>query len=315
MKLLSGLVSVAVAVSTVSAQVLTGATTCEPAGGYTLCQNLWGAKAGVGGQNSTLLSATGNTVSWMTNWTWANGPNSVKSYANVQSNSVQGVQLSALTSAPTTWSWEYLSQSDGIRADVSYDIWLGAAPTGAPASAASSYEIMIWLSGLGGIQPVGSQITTGTPIAGTTWNLWSGPNTNWHVYSFVATSQINNFNVDLKAFFDFLVANEGVASSQYIQAIQTGTEPFTGSAVLMISSYSVSAITGTQSSSSSSSSTTSSTSSTSKSTSSSSSSSSSSSKTTTITTTSTTSTSSASGATQTHWGQWYVSSLMRHTVN
>ncbi|KAF7966052.1 hypothetical protein HWV62_40266 [Athelia sp. TMB] len=64
------------------------------------------------------------------------------------------------------------------------------------------------------IQPVGSQITTGTSIAGTTWNLWSGPNSNWHVYSFVATSQINDFNVDLKAFFDFLVANEGVSSSQ-----------------------------------------------------------------------------------------------------
>lgn len=43
-----------------------------------------------------------------------------------------------------------MTQSDGIRADVSYDIWIGTTADGAQASSASSYEIMIWLSGLGG---------------------------------------------------------------------------------------------------------------------------------------------------------------------
>lgn len=37
------------------------------------------SEAGVGSQNSTLLGATGDSVSWMTNYTWANGPNNVKS--------------------------------------------------------------------------------------------------------------------------------------------------------------------------------------------------------------------------------------------
>ncbi len=93
----------------------------------------------------------------------------MKSYANLVSNSAKGVQvrpsvspdiaisesnghrqLSAVKTAPTAWQWEYESQSSGIRADVSYDIWLGTAPSGDPASRASSYEIMIWLSGLGG---------------------------------------------------------------------------------------------------------------------------------------------------------------------
>ena len=108
------------------------------AGAYQLCQNLWGectyssnhhsqaiadvvihAAAGVGGQNSTLLSTSGNTVSWRTQWTWANAPNNVKSYANLLSTSAKGVQLQNIASAPTAWTWEYESKSDPIRADVS----------------------------------------------------------------------------------------------------------------------------------------------------------------------------------------------------
>lgn len=68
---------------------------------------------------------------------------------------------------------------------------------------------MIWLSGLGGIQPVGSQILSNVEIAGHSWNLWKGPNANWEVLSFVsATGNINDFNVDLNDFFrkSFVVA-------------------------------------------------------------------------------------------------------------
>ncbi|KAI0691154.1 endocellulase [Cerioporus squamosus] len=236
----STLATLVVVATTASAQTLTGQYDCAPAGAYTLCQNLWGKSSGVGNQNSTLISTSGNTVSWRTQWQWQNNPNNVKSYANLLSNSAKGVQLSAVKSAPTAWQWEYESQSSGIRADVSYDIWLGNAPSGDPASAASSYEIMIWLSGLGGIQPVGSKILSGVSVAGHTWDLWKGPNANWQVLSFVSsTGDITNFNVDLKDFFNYLTQSQGVAASQYVQAIQTGTEPFTGSASLFTKAYSV----------------------------------------------------------------------------
>ncbi|KAI0698113.1 endocellulase [Cytidiella melzeri] len=221
-------------------QTIAGQFDCMPAGAFTLCQNLWGESAGVGGQNSTLLSINGDSVSWATNWTWANGPNNVKSYANVLQNTAMGMQLSAVTTAPTSWQWTYLTQSQGLRADVSYDIWFGKAQSGSPATSASSYEIMIWLSGLGGIQPVGSQILSGLNIAGHTWNLWKGPNANWQVLSFVSASgDITDFNADLNAFFQYLVQSQGVASSQYIQAIQTGTEAFVGSADLLIHNFNV----------------------------------------------------------------------------
>ncbi|KAJ7646816.1 endocellulase [Roridomyces roridus] len=225
------------------AQTITGQYDCLPAGGFTLCQNLWGEAAGVGSQKSTLASSSTASVSWSTNYTWANGPNNVKSYANVLSTTSKGVQLQNVASAPTAWNWNYTSQSSGIRADVSYDIWFGKASSGSPATSASSYEIMIWLSGLGGIQPVGSQITTATPVANHTWNVWKGPNANWQVISFVSsTGDINDFNVDLNAFFTYLVNSQGVASTQYIQAIQAGTEAFVGTANLVTNSYSVSIV-------------------------------------------------------------------------
>ncbi|KAL5477021.1 hypothetical protein ACEPAI_3208 [Sanghuangporus weigelae] len=223
------------------AQTISGSFDCLPAGNFNLCENLWGAHAGVGNQNSTLISATSDTVSWETVWTWANNENSVKSYANVESLTARGVQLSNIVSAPTSWSWTYKTQSSGIRADVSYDIWLGPASSGTPASSASAYEIMIWLSGKGGIQPVGSQTTTGISLAGHDWNLWKGPNSNWQVLSFVsADGDITEFEADLNEFFEYLVSNHGVSSSQFLQSIQTGTEPFTGSADLLTNSYSVS---------------------------------------------------------------------------
>ncbi|KAI0072211.1 endocellulase [Panus rudis PR-1116 ss-1] len=241
MRLLGLLSLLGVFAATASAQqTLTGPFDCLQAGAYTLCQNQWGAFAGVGSQNSTLLSASGNSISWETKWTWANGPNNVKTYANVLHNTAKGVQLQNIASAPSSWQWTYVTESQGIRADVSYDIWLGQAQSGDPATSASSYEIMIWLSGLGGIQPVGSQILSNVQIAGHSWNLWKGPNANWQVLSFVsANGEIRDFNVDLNDFFQYLTKNQGVASTQFVQAIQTGTEPFVGAADLLTQNFSV----------------------------------------------------------------------------
>ncbi|KAI0260169.1 endocellulase [Gloeopeniophorella convolvens] len=228
---------------------ITGQYDCLPAGTFTLCQNLWGicacrafAASRRGGQNSTLVSTQGDAISWQPIGRGRTDRTTSKAvHANVLSNTALGVQLGNVASAPTAWNWTYITESEGIRADVSYDIWFGVAPQGTAATSASSYEIMIWLSGLGGIQPVGSQITTATPVGGHTWNLWKGPNANWEVFSFVSsTGNINNFQADLKDFFDYLVSEQGVASTQYVQAIQTGTEAFTGSASLSIDSFSVS---------------------------------------------------------------------------
>lgn len=78
-------------------------------------------------------------------------------------------------------------------------------------------------------------------INGASYKLYYGLNGNVKVYSFVASSNITNFNGDLNLFFKYLISSQGVPSSYYITSLQAGTEPFTGSkVVLTTSAYSIS---------------------------------------------------------------------------
>lgn len=125
-----------------------------------------------------------------------------------------------------------------IVADVSYDLWL--APT---SGGTNSYEIMVWLAALGGAGPIsstGSAVATPS-IADATWELYSGTNGDTTVYSFVASSEIEDFSGDMMDFFNYLVSNEGVSDSLYVTQLQAGTEPFTGTdAVFSTTSYTIS---------------------------------------------------------------------------
>lgn len=97
---------------------------------------------------------------------------------------------------------------------------------------------MIWLAAFGGANPISTSynaqgavpVATGLTIAGpsgTKWNLYKGPNGSTTVFSFVVQSEVTDFNGDLMAFFKYLEAHQGLLSSQYIQTIGAGTEPFT----------------------------------------------------------------------------------------
>ncbi|KIN04302.1 glycoside hydrolase family 12 protein [Oidiodendron maius Zn] len=192
-------------------------------GTYTVYQDLWGESAATSGsQCTTVNSDTSGTLSWSTSWTWAGGSSSVKSFANaVVSASVK--QISAIGSIPTTWHWSY--SGSNIVADVAYDMF-----TSSSASGSNEYEIMIWLTALGGAGPISS---TGSPIAtptidGVSWKLFSGMNGSTKVYSFVASSQVTSFSGNLLDFFKYLESSDGFPSSQYLLSIGAGTEPFTG---------------------------------------------------------------------------------------
>ncbi|CAO3661914.1 unnamed protein product [Umbelopsis ramanniana] len=203
-------------------------------GSYTIYQDLWGESAATSGsQCTTVNSLSGSTLNWSTSWTWAGGSSSVKSYANA-ALTFTPKQLSAIKSIPIVWDWSYTGSS--IVADVSFDMFTSSTSTGS-----SQYEIMVWLAALGGAGPISS---TGSPIytftnAGVTWKLYSGPNGSTTVYSFVASSTVNNLSTDLLAFFTFLESKSLISSSQYLTNVQAGTEPFTGSnAVFSVSAYS-----------------------------------------------------------------------------
>jgi xyloglucan-specific endo-beta-1,4-glucanase len=206
------------------------------AGGYTLYQNLWGKSAATSGsQCATLNSASSSSVAWSTSWSWAGGKYNVKSYDNVALK-MSSAKVSSISSIPTSWKWSITGSS--IVADVSYDMF-----TSSSSSGSNEYEIMVWVAALGGAGPIS---TSGSPVGsltvdGTVFELYKGPNGSTTVYSFVAKTETKDFSGDLKLFFNYLVNNEGYPSSQYLLSIQAGTEPFTGSSVVLTtSSYSVS---------------------------------------------------------------------------
>ncbi|KAE9373504.1 glycoside hydrolase family 12 protein [Stipitochalara longipes BDJ] len=204
-------------------------------GTYTVYQDLWNeAQATSGSQCSTITSDTDNSLAWSTSWSWEGASNQVKSYANAVVTMSSIKKISAISSIPTTWKWSYSGSS--IVADVSYDMFTSSTATGS-----NQYEIMIWLAALGGAGPIsstGSTVATPT-IGGVAFKLYSGPNGDTTVYSFVAESEATSFSGDLKDFYTYLEDSFSFPSSQYLLSIGAGTEPFTGSgAVFKTSAYS-----------------------------------------------------------------------------
>ncbi|KAF2120139.1 endoglucanase A precursor [Lophiotrema nucula] len=230
--------SVALAVPTKTIQKRTdicGQWDSVVTGSYTLYQDLWGESAATSGsQCSGVDGLSGSTIKWHTKWSWAGGSSSVKSFANIVTTITQK-SLSSITSLASTWKYSYTGTS--IVADVAYDIF-----TSSTASGSAEYEVMIWLAALGGAGPIsatGSPVATPT-LAGTSWKLYKGTNGQMTVFSFVASSQVTSFSGDLMDFFKYLETNQGLSSSQVLQSVGAGTEPFTGSnAVLTVSGFSL----------------------------------------------------------------------------
>ena len=228
------------------------------AGTYTVYNNLWGQSGATSGwQCSGIDGLSGSTLQWHTSWTWVGGYNfllslassfttykqppsnpcrspwNVKSYTNVGTK-FSPTALSSLTPLPSTWTWSYTGSS--LVANVAYDLFTATTPSGTP-----EYEIMVWLSALGGAGPLSA---TGKPIAtvtlaGSNWNLWYGKNGAMKVFSYVAVGNIMTFKGDLRDFVSYLVAKQGLPGTQILQRAGAGTEVFTGKdARLVTSEYS-----------------------------------------------------------------------------
>ncbi|KAG8792681.1 hypothetical protein FRC17_008562 [Serendipita sp. 399] len=106
-------------------------------GSFTVYQNLWGqGSATSGSQCLNVNSVSGSTFAWDTTWSWAGGPYNVKSYDNVAYNIPTGIQVSKITSIPTTWNWSQ-SGSSPIN-NVAYDLMTNASSN---PSATHQYEV------------------------------------------------------------------------------------------------------------------------------------------------------------------------------
>jgi xyloglucan-specific endo-beta-1,4-glucanase len=83
---------------------------------------------------------------------------------------------------------------------------------------------------------------TGIQLAGTTWDLYKGPNGQMTVFSFLPSNGKNivSFKGDINVFLKYLTQNQGVSASQYLKSLGAGTEPTLGqNAVFTTSKYTV----------------------------------------------------------------------------
>jgi xyloglucan-specific endo-beta-1,4-glucanase len=106
-----------------------------------LSNNLWGDAGTSGSQCTYLDSSSGSGLSWQTQWQWGSGASYVKSYANSALNVPKNRLLSSISSIPTTADWAY-STTNGVQADVSYDLFTSSNPNHVTYS--GDYELMIW---------------------------------------------------------------------------------------------------------------------------------------------------------------------------
>jgi len=189
---------------------------------------LWGESAATSGSQCSFYNGVvGSGVSWGTTWTWVGGQYNVKSYSHSDLIFTPKT-IASISSIPSTFTWSY-SGTSNVVADVSYDMFTSSTA----ADTTNDYEVMIWLASYGGAGPLsatGGSSPIATPtIAGYSWKLFYGLNGSTKVYSFViANSPLASFSGDIKAFYTYLINNEGYPSSQYLITLQGGTEPFTG---------------------------------------------------------------------------------------
>jgi Glycosyl hydrolase family 12 len=153
------------------------------------------------------------------------------------SNSNLPKAVSALTTVPTSWTWN----DNGTLADdttnsynATYDVWFSTIPAGEPmASGPSGGYLMVWYHKPADAQPIGgSPMKKAITIAGVpgTWDVWIGPNGTRPCISYVATQTTLSMSYDLNLFIQDAVKNQPntIQSSWYLTNIFTGFEIWRG---------------------------------------------------------------------------------------
>ncbi len=212
-------------------------------GKYWINNNEWGASGASGSQSIWDTCSSGNTIGWGTSWNWSGGSASqVKSYASVVLGWQWGWKVASGTGLPVqlsankniTCGWTF-SVPTSQTIDVSYDLFAHSIASPGTNDDPTD-EIMIWLYTSGGAAPIGGTQATVT-LAGTSWDLHSGNNGRWNVYSYVRSSNTTSATLNLMDFLNDLVTRGSMTGSKYLSSIQSGTEVFTGSGELDTDTY------------------------------------------------------------------------------
>ncbi|MFG1807862.1 cellulose binding domain-containing protein [Streptomyces sp. NPDC049040] len=208
-----------------------GSTTIQ--GRYVVQNNRWGTTA----TQCINVTGTGFQITQADGTATNGGPKSYPSvfygchYTNCSPGTNLPAQLSAISSAPTSVSFNYVGNA---VYDAAYDIWLDPTPR---KDGVNKTEIMVWYHQTSPVQPVGSRVGTAN-VGGRSWDVWTGNNGSNDVISFVAPSAISSWNFDVKAFANETIARGMAQSSWYLTSVQAGFEPWQNGAGLAVTSFS-----------------------------------------------------------------------------
>jgi len=213
-------------------------------GKYYLFNNLEGQDDGTGWQCTYSDWQSGDTIGWGTDWSWADNPSNVKSYASAVlgwhwgfqiSDTGLPIQLSDGISVAADWSFT-VDQTTAGTLDVSYDLWFHTIDNPTWEDEPTD-ELMIWLYYSGGAAPIGNTATTLT-VGDSTYDLHVGTIT-WNVFSFVRTSTTESASFDIKDFTDALINLGYMENTKYLSSVESGTEIFIGDGSLNVDSYTI----------------------------------------------------------------------------
>ncbi|WP_406441999.1 endo-1,4-beta-glucanase [Streptomyces sp. NBC_01613] len=218
-------------------------------GKYYVNNNLWGQDKATGSQCVWDNSRSGSTISWGTNYSWANNSkgtdSDVKSYASTVlgwhwgwkvDKASTGLPIRVGDRKPVRTTWDFTLPSTPGTMNVSYDLWLHAKNT-ADWQDQPTDEVMIWLNRQGGAGPLGTKYGS-VSLGGTQWDIYQG-NIGWNVYSFVRRTNTTRATLDLDDFTQALVRRKLLSNDKYVSGIESGTEVFKGTGRLDTKSYSV----------------------------------------------------------------------------
>ncbi|KAH7371627.1 concanavalin A-like lectin/glucanase domain-containing protein [Pyrenochaeta sp. MPI-SDFR-AT-0127] len=238
----------------------------DPSNTYRLSTNVWGRDE----SGSSCVEIANNATTLATTWSWLANDTLVHAYPNINFNPIQlePIQISNLSSIDVKVSWSMrpaLSTSplafdmDGLailnaKTNVAFDLFFDIDMENAVNTTAPSYEMMVWIGKFGSILPIGAKDIVDVrklpvqKIGKEIFKLYQGPNDNGqHVFSWVASSNLTEFEGDLSPLVHYLWRHGLVLAANYIGVIQFGTEQkhATSNITFSVDRFTIGAIRGT----------------------------------------------------------------------
>jgi glycosyl hydrolase family 12 len=220
---------------------------------YVVNNNAWGVNSGDGTQQ---LRFTANSfeilrqtagpggdsspASFPSIYIGANGAQSGVNGATTTGDNLLPIQVSAITSVPTTF--RHNATSGDYNA--TYDVWFAPSAPQAEYDTALAAFLMVWTYKPGSRVAIGTSRGQAT-VGGRTWELFVGPrggggaDANLPVISYVNTgAAVPDYSFDLKAFIDDAVArNVGLTTGMFLTDVFAGFEIWNGGTGLRVDEF------------------------------------------------------------------------------